>query len=563
MDEGASEVQRVAQRVTRLADAYVAEFLARFPDRAENYGLVVERHDRLRDNSLDGLAEWHALEDGWARELDGIDEASLRGRPEWVTLGFLREAVAASRGARICRFELWPANHLDGWQADLAQLAEAQPVGTDEARAEALARWSDLPRFLDTEVEILREGLRLGYSTPRRPVELLLDQLDALLASPVEAWSFFSPAERDGSPSFAATWTELLRGRIGPAVVRYREFVRDEYVSRAREDVAITAHPDGEAAYHASFRAHTTIERTAAETFELGSRRVAANLAEALALGRERLGIGDIGSLVARITTDPANAFASREDLLAVTRDAVARSRKRVSTFFTSVPDVDLVIEPYPAHVERESTDDTYWPAADDGSRPARYLVAAYHWACGIRSGREIVAFHEAYPGHHLQVSVARAQTATHPIVRAVSNAGYDEGWARYAEALAEEMWLYTSDYARIGRRLWPARGMVVDPGIHLFGWSRERATAFMAESGRMTRDDAWATVDRIAVWPGQFAAYDTGGLELFALRAEAEAAFGDAFDIRAFHDVVLGNGPVTLPMLRQQVQTWIDRARR
>ena len=124
-------------------------------------------------------------------------------------------------------------------------------------------------------------------------------------------------------------------------------------------------------------------------------------------------------------------------------------------------------------------------------------------------------------------------------------------------------MRLYSTDYALASRRLWPARGMVVDPGIHLFGWSRERAADFMAESGRMTPEEADATVDRIAVWPGQFAAYDTGGLEFFALREEAEAVLGPRFDVREFHDVVLGSGSVTLPMLRRQVERWLDDRRR
>lgn len=238
---------------------------------------------------------------------------------------------------------------------------------------------------------------------------------------------------------------------------------------------------------------------------------------------------------------------------------AVARSRERVGAFFSRQPRGDVTIEPCPTYLERDSVDDSYRPAADDGSRPAKYLIALYHYASVTRSNAEITAFHEAYPGHHLQVGLARDRMAAHPITRLVSNAGFDEGWARYAEALAEEMGLYTSDYALANRRLWPARGMVVDPGIHLFGWSRERAAAFMAESGRMTPEEADATVDRIAMWPAQFTAYDTGGLEFFALRAQAEEALGESFDIREFHDVVLGNGAVTLPMLREQVEHWLE----
>lgn len=563
MEEGAAVVQRAANEVTRLADAYVAAFLARFPDRAELDGIALERHDRLPDNSSTALDAWHDLEDGWAAAVDRIDAAPLVGRPEWVTLGFLREALEGSRGARICRYELWPVNHLSGWQVNLAQLAEAQPVGSPDARDQALARWSSLPQYLDTEIENARTGLRLGYSTPRRAAELVLQQVDALLESPAEAWPFHDPARRDTSGPFAERWTRLLREEIGPAIERYRSFLRDEYLPHARAAIAIAAHPDGDAAYDAAFRASTTLHRSAAETFELGRQRVEANLAEALDLGHRQLGTSDLASLVGRIRDDPANRFESGGALVDFATAAVDRARTAASGAFSRMPAAGLVIEPYPAHVEREMVDDSYWPAADDGSRPARYLIARYHHAAATRSGAEITAFHEAYPGHHLQVALANENQAAHPIARLVWNDGFVEGWARYAEALAEELGLYSSNYGAAGRRLWPCRGLVADVAIHRFGWSRERAAAYMAESGRVTLDEADATVDRISVWPAQFTAYDTGGMEFFSLRAAAEAALGPRFDLRRFHDAVLGNGAVTLPMLREQVERWLaDEAR-
>ncbi len=544
--------------VTRLADAYVAEFMARFPDQAELGGLTIERHDTLSDNSLEALRAWQKLEDDWAKEIESLDASALRGRPEWTTHGFLREAVEASRRARVCRAELWTVNHLSGWQSYMAQLASVQPVGTVTARTEALARWAQLPKYLDTEVQNLEAGSRQAYSSPKSVVKLVIEQLDSLLASPVEQWPFYGPADRDKTEAFQADWKKLLAEQVRPAIERYRDYLRDTYLAKAREAIAITANPDGEACYQASFRAYTTIERPAAETFELGRKRVEKNLAEALEIGRKRLGTGDLKSLVARINDDRANHFASREELSGFAKEAVARSRKRLPEFFARLPRADVIVEPYPAFLERDS-DDSYWPAADDGSRPAKYMITLFHFAGTTRSNAEITAFHEAYPGHHLQLALARERPAAHPITRLVGNSGFAEGWARYAEALAEEMGLYTSDYARANRRLWPARGMVVDPGIHLFGWTREQATAFMAESGRLTPEESAATVDRIALWPGQLTAYDTGALEFFALREQAEQALGDRFDIREFHDVLLESGTVTLPMLREQVRAWLE----
>jgi uncharacterized protein (DUF885 family) len=221
------------------------------------------------------------------------------------------------------------------------------------------------------------------------------------------------------------------------------------------------------------------------------------------------------------------------------------------------VPKAELVVEPYPEMLERTASD-SYWPAAEDGSRAAMYRITLYRYPQTTRANAEITAFHEAFPGHHLQISIAQERPNTHAITRLVGNSGFAEGWARYSEALAEEMGMYTSDYARANRRLWPARGMVIDPGIHLLGWTREKAIEFARESGRFEGDALEQLVDRIAVWPGQLTAYDTGALEFFALRCEAEKALGDRFDIREFHSVLLENGTITLPMLREHVQAWL-----
>ncbi len=551
----------LAARSKRLADEYVAEYVREFPEAAELSGLPVERHDGLTDNSMAGVRRWLAHEDRWARELASMNLAELEGRPEWVTLGFLKEAVESSRAMRVCQYWYWPVNQLSGWQAGFAQLASAQPVGTDEKRRDALARWSKIARFLDNELENLREGLRLGYSTPRPNVRLVVTQLDEVLAKPVAEWPFYSPAERDSSAEFKRQWAELLTNSVRPAVVRYRDYLRDVYAPRARTEIAITANPNGARCYRASFRGYTTIDRSGAETFRLGRARVERNRREALEIGRTRLGTRDLKALTERISTDPSNKFKSREEMLEFARAAVERSGRSVSEWFRRTPKAEMIVEPFPDFLERTASD-SYWPAAQDGSRKAMYRIALARFGETTRSNSEITAFHEGYPGHHLQISLAQEQPSAHPITRLVGNSGFVEGWARYAEALAEEMGLYTSDYARANRRLWPARGMVVDPGIHLFGWTRQQAADFMAESGRFGPNEAARSVDRIAVWPAQLTAYDTGALEFFALREEAERALGSRFDLREFHEVVLESGSITLPMLRQKVHSWLRSKR-
>ncbi len=543
-----------AARVTALADDFVRAFVASFPEEAHVSGLTIERHDGLTDNSPAGVRAWQAREDAWAAELARIDGAALRGKPEWVTYGMLRERLEASRAARVCRGELWPVNQMSGWQAGFSTIAGLQPVGTPALREQALGRWRRMPAYLDNEIANLREGVRLGYTTPRRNVELVIQQLDALLAAQVEENPFWSPAERDSTPEFRAAWAALLREQVMPAVARYREYLSAEYLPAARTTVGVGALPDGRACYQASFRAYTTLDRAPEETYALGERRVARNRAEAVEIGRAAYGTAHLDSIRARAT---AGAFATRDEMLAFANAAVERARAVAPRWFRTMPRAGVVIEPHPSFLEATASD-SYYPAAEDGSRPAQYRINLGKSTTTSRAQAEITAFHETYPGHHLQIGIAQELPGAHPVTRFISSGSYVEGWARYAEALAEEMGLYTSDAAHVSRRMWPARGMVLDPGIHLFGWTREQAVEYIASSGRMGAHEAGALVDRVVAWPGQLTAYDTGGLEIFALREMAERELGSRFDLREFHDVLLRNGAVTLPMLRESVEAWV-----
>jgi len=550
-------VEALADRVTMLADEYVKEAPFRFPELAAFLGWADAPQDRLTDNSLEALHAWQEKEDRWAAELSRIDASSLWGRPEWLTFGYLHEIVEASRAARIARSELWPVNHMSGWQTGFAQLAAIQPVGTPEKRAQALTRWGMIPRYIDTEISNLREGLKLGYTAPKLTVRLTVGQLDALLAAPVESSPFFSPAMRDETPEFREAWQKLLADEINPAIRRYRDFLDKEYLEGARDSIGISALPNGSEIYRAFFRSATTLDRPAEETFRLGQEAVQKYEAEAASIGREITGTSDLAVVRAKIISDPANSFKDREDLLAFSRDAVERARRAMPQWFLTIPKADVIIEPIPDFLEKTASSG-YEPPAADGSRPGTYRINLYQPEKQTRSTMEITAFHETYPGHHFQICVAMEIPAGHPITRIPISGGHIEGWARYSEALAEEMGLYTSAYARIGRRLWPAHGMVVDPGIHVMGWTRQQAIDFVFATGRFSEHEAESLIDRVIATPAQLTSYDTGALEFFALRKKAEETLGARFDIKAFHDQLLKYGSVTLPMLREVIERWV-----
>jgi uncharacterized protein (DUF885 family) len=267
----------------------------------------------------------------------------------------------------------------------------------------------------------------------------------------------------------------------------------------------------------------------------------------------------DFDAIIKAVDDDPGNRFSSREEFEGFARDFVRRAGPPMADWFDTVPTDKLVVEPHPYYLDGTGLQSQYERAS--GGNPAVFRINSYDWKDETRGSAERLAVHEGMPGHHLQIAIAQGMGDMHPLHDLVGYSGYSEGWARYAEALAEEMGLYEYDWTKISRRAWPARGMVVDPGIHVFGWTRKQAVAFIMESGGFSDESANRLVDRIAVWPGQLTSYDSGGLEIFALRREAEEALGEDFRIGAFHDLILENGSIPLGLLRRHVEQRLGEA--
>jgi uncharacterized protein (DUF885 family) len=546
----------MAERVTRTADEYYAYALEHTPEVAYFSGVELPRHDGLYDNRPAAQQARDAVIDEWLSELESVDASALAGRTEWITHAYLMESLRSEVAQRVCRNELWNVNQMGGWHSGYQQIAERQPAGTAELRAQSLARWSKLPALIDQEIQNLERGLELGYSAPKTVVQRVIDQVDGLLALDVESSPFFSPAARDSDPEFVEATRALVVEAIIPAFSRYRDFLEGTYMEQARSELSVTANPDGLACYEASLRGYTTLDHSGKQVYELGQATVAANKAEVIELGRAAYGLEDFSEILQRAKSDPDDRFPDAEELLQFSRDAVQRAEAEMPDWIGSMPPVDVAVVPFDKHEEGKGMSAHYRPS--DGEHPGEYRIPLHKPEEQSRGNAEATAFHETWPGHHLQVAVAQSVEGLHPVTQIIWFSGPGEGWARYSEALAEEMGLYTTRTGPIKRRAWPARGMVVDPGIHLFGWTREQAIEFMMESGRFPESMGDQMVDRIAILPGQLTAYDSGGLEILALRREAEQAMGDDFDVGEFHDRVLENGTIPLTQLRAHIEEWI-----
>jgi uncharacterized protein (DUF885 family) len=551
-----------------LATAFMRAQTETFPESARSdTGWMKPLASRVTDNTLAARARWQRYQDSVLSVLLQVDTSALTGKPEAITYGILRDDLETSIGNRICRFEIWGVNsYVNGWQSQYTNIFSQQRVGTPGRRKATLARAHALPRYIDNEIANLREGKRLGYTSPAVIVRNVIGQLDDLTSGAPTASPFYSPAARDTShaPDVAGFRTQLagqIANGINPAIRRYRDYLQNEYLPGARETLAVSENPNGKECYRAVIRSFSTIDVPPDSVFELGAREMRRIDAEMKEIARTHFGTDDVPAFLATIKTDPRYTFRTRQAVIDTSAAAIARAKAEMPKWFGIVPTFDVAIEPYPEFRQRAGAPGQLNPGAP-GDRPSVFLINTWDPEHKSRSGNETTAFHEASPGHHLQTGIAIEMKGLHPYVRESYNSGFGEGWALYAERLADEMGLFSSPLARMGllsSEAFRAARCLIDAGIHTRGWTRQQAIDTLAAHTTMDRRIVEAEVDRYISWPGQAPSYMLGRNEIFRLRQMAKDSLGERFDIRQFHDRVLENGTVTLPMLRANIVKWIS----
>jgi uncharacterized protein (DUF885 family) len=547
--------------VNVVADDYYVAYLQSRPLAAFLNGVPDVAHDRLNENSLPDLERWRKREDGWLARLRAVPPESLAGKPERVTHAVLQTTLETSVARRVCRDELWSVNQQGGIQQLPARLAALQPVGTPELRSKAVARYRALEPYLETEMANLREGERRGYVAPRINVESVIEQLDGLLAAPPEASPVLVLAERDSAPGFRDSVVAVLTTAVYPALRRYRDYLRGDYLPRARQETSVAAMPGGADCYRARVRGFTTLELTPEEIHRTGLEQMEGIEAEAKPLAERLFGTSDMVAVYRRLREDPALRFGSRREVVDTAKAALARAKAALPRWFGRLPKTEMIVDPCLDYEEKSGCPNSYLPATLDGSRPGRWRINT-NPARASRVDLESIAFHEGYPGHHLDNALNQERPGAHPVTRILGFSGFGEGWGLYAEGLAKEMGLYSGDLAQLGRlssAAFRAARLVVDPGLHALGWTRDRAIDYMLAHTVLSREAATSEVDRYIINPGQATAYLLGKLEISRLRAEAESRLGRSFDVRTFHDRVLAQGRLPLPLLREEVGRWIN----
>jgi len=534
--------------------------------------------DRLapRDGAAleEGAGERRAL----LARLVALDAAQL-DEDDALTHALLRDRLEAEVGLDACRVHEWAVDSGGGSLfGELSYLVESHTVKAPEDAADVVARMGQGGALIDATIANLERGLAGGRVASAEKVRRAIDQLDAELARTAEDWTMAHPPwaappapEPDPWPAGAraghhAALRAAVTSQILPAIARYRDFLRDRLLPAARrEREGLAGLAGGEATYRAAILYHVGLPRSPGELHALGLREIARTDAELAALGARVLGAPDLASTIARLRGDPALYFRTREEILDAAQRALDRAAAAQARYFAVVPRTGCVMREIPAYEAPYATIAYYRQPHYDGSKPGEYFVNTYRPETRPRFELETLTWHESIPGHHLQIALAQELGEMPAFRKLDGSTAFVEGWALYTEQLAEEMGLYTADLDRLGKLsydAWRASRLVVDTGLHALGWSRAEAEAFMREHTALTEVNISNEVDRYIGWPGQALAYKVGQLEIVGLRAEAEAALGGAFDLRAFHAVVLGAGAVTLPVLGARVRGWIASVR-
>ena len=546
-------------RIDQIANEFVAGYYAHYPEYVYEIGYPDAPQDRFGDHSETAAAAWNARVDDWLAELNDLDLDTVASAASARTYVFAREKLQSIVNRRVCKTELWDISSTwTGWQYMFASTLAVQPVSTDAEKQAALARLGDIARYLQTEISNLRRGQDLGYTAGQNNVDAVAKKVSSLIDTPTAESPFYSPAARSEDPEFVDAYAHLLQNTVVPAFVEYRDFLANEYEGHPGPGVA--ANPNGAECYAASVRYHSSISMDAEDIHRAGLSHMSRVQSEMLQIARDTFGTDDVKGLLAELRSNPEYTFNDEQHMLDYITAAVARGEAAVGDWFLNVPDAEMTIIAAPPYDE-DSGGGFYSAGSADGSRPGTYTVGTYNPTTISIAGQEATAFHESYPGHHLQMATALMSESAHPIFRYMYVAGSGEGWGLYAEKLADEMGLYSSELDRLGmlsNEAYRAARLVVDPGIHVLGWSRDEAIQYMLDHTAQGMDSVTSEIDRYSAVPGQATSYLLGSLEIQRLRKHAEESLGDDFDIREFHNALIADGSVTLPMMSAAVESWI-----
>ena len=528
-----------------------------------------EFNDRLGSNTPADLERRQAQRKALLKELLAIDRAKLSATDR-VNYDIFKRNLDIGIESYDLGDDQIPINADSGFHSSFSRLPKEVPLATVKDYENYISRLNQWPRYMREFVALMRTGVKRGMTVPRATLNGYENTISAHVVDDPTKSVFWAPFEKFPS-TVPASEHERLRaaGRAAVtngAIAGYREFLdffRNEYLPGTRTTLGASELPNGRAYYQLQIRDFTTLNLTPEEIHQIGLSEVDRISKEMNAVIKQVGFQGDFAAFINFLRTDPRFYAKTPEELLSRAAWIAKRMDGKLPSLFKTLPRLPYTVEPVPADIAPKYTSGRYVGAPQGSTQPGIYWVNTYMLENRPLYNLEALTLHEAVPGHHLQIALSR-ELGNLPNFRRFSYiSAFGEGWGLYSEFLGIEAGFYTDPYSNFGRltyEMWRACRLVVDTGIHAKGWTRQQAIDYLASRTALPLHEVETEVDRYISWPGQALSYKLGELKIKELRKRAETALGTKFDVREFHDVVLGSGAVPLDVLEMNVDEWIKK---
>jgi uncharacterized protein (DUF885 family) len=540
--------------------------LRTFPELATRTG-DKRYNDKLRDLSPEAEEKHIEHEKQLLTRLEAMDTT---GFPEQERLNKALVVRALREDIEAAKFKEWemPANQFYGPHHAYVSLASDSPFDSVKDYENYLARLRHVPRALDQATANMRQGMRHKLMPPRYLLEKVSTQAQSIADVLAEKSPFAKPVLKFPSGVPATDQKRLreevlaaVQNEVLPAYAKFAKFVKTEYAPQGRTDYGIWAVPGGDERYRFAVRTQTTTNLSPEEVHQIGLKSVAEIEGEMLKIARQQ-GFSDIKSFNASIRKNEKLYAASGQQLLDLYQKYTDQMSAKLPQLFGTLPENKLVVVPMEEFRQADAVPADYSIGAGDNSRPGRINVNEFDPGHRLLLNVEAIAYHEGLPGHHLQFSIAQGLADLPPVRKfGLDYNAFSEGWAFYSERLGKDVGFYQdpySDYGRLQNEMWRAVRLVVDTGVHYKHWTRDQMVQYFREHTAMDEPNIQTEVDRYIAWPAQALSYKIGQMKILELRERAKSLLGAKFDIREFHDAVLGDGPLPLDELEAKIDRWI-----
>ncbi len=527
---------------------------------------------RLNDVSFEAIKKRQKDNRALHVRLKEIDRSAL-SEPDQLSYDLYVQKLERSNHGYRYKTYFMPIDQMCGIQIGFAGMPDYAPFDTAEDYQNYISRLRAFPKKIEQTIDLMKRGIETGWTHPKIILRLVPDQIKAQYNRPIVESPLFRPFKEfpdsfSGSrkDNFVVDATSTIKQSVYPAYIALYTFIIETYLPACRETIAATALPGGRSYYDHRVKDYTTTNLTPEEIHERGLNEVD-RIRQEMKLVIKKVGFkGTFKEFLDSLRADSNFYYLNENDLLDEYRVICKKADAQLPQLFGQLPRLPYGVKRIPDYQAPASPTAYYYSGSQEAGRPGFFMANTYLLDTRPKYEMEALSLHEAVPGHHLQIALAQELEDLPKFRRYGGYTAFVEGWALYAEKLGEEMGFYKDPYSRFGQltyEMWRACRLVVDTGMHALGWTREQAIDLMLANTAKTENDVIVEIDRYIAWPGQALAYKIGELKILELRAKAEKELGISFDIRKFHDVVLGNGALPLDMLEKQVLDYISKTQK